>query len=79
MAALRPLRLSVRAILPDPPPSVPRLLPPPTAAPSAMVVLAARHLDPEEGVMRAGHVVTESDEAALRTVIRYVAARNREG
>jgi len=44
-----------------------------------MVVLAARHLDPEEGVMRAGHVVTESDEAALRTVIRYVAARNREG
>ncbi len=70
----RLLRLKGHAILPDPPVTAPR----PAAAPSSMVVLAARHLDPEEGVMRTGHVVTDSDESAIRTVTGYVAERNRE-
>lgn len=38
------------------------------------VLLAGRHLDPAEGVMRPGHVVTESDTAALRTVLGAVSA-----
>jgi hypothetical protein len=44
-------------------------------SPVAMVILAARHLDPEEGVMRAGHVVTPADVSAVRTVLRFVSAR----
>ena len=68
-----------------PPPSFPRLEAPPTAAalattakrPSGVVLLACRHLDPEEGVMRSGHVVTGDDEAALRTVLRFVSAAAR--
>jgi hypothetical protein len=44
-----------------------------------MVILASRHLDPEEGVMRGGHVVTAEDEAALRTVLRFVATAHRSG
>ena len=71
---MRPLKLSGHAILPDPPVTAS-----PATIPSSMVTLAARHLDPEEGVMRAGHVVTESDEAALRTVLRYVATQDGEG
>jgi hypothetical protein len=67
----------VRAILPDPPVTA-KPVPRPGAAPSAFVVLAARHLDPAEGAMQAGHVVTDSDESAIRTVTGYVAERNRE-
>jgi len=66
----------VRAILPDPPVTAKPV--PPSTAPSAFVVLAARHLDPTEGVMQAGHVVTDSDVAAVHKVISYVAERNRE-
>jgi hypothetical protein len=44
-----------------------------------MVILAGRHLDPEEGVMRSGHLVTDEDESALRTVLRFVAAAQRSG
>ncbi len=38
------------------------------------VILSARHLDPEEGVMRAGHVVTSADIMAVRTVLGFVSA-----
>lgn len=67
----------VRAILPDPPVTA-KPVPPASAAPSAFVILAARHLDPSEGGMQAGHVVTDSDVSAIRTVIGYVAERNRD-
>jgi hypothetical protein len=42
--------------------------------PVTMAILAARHLDPEEGVMRAGHVVMPADISAVRTVLRFVSA-----
>lgn len=35
---------------------------------------AARHLDPAQGVMRAGHVVDETDIAALRQVLDVAAS-----
>lgn len=38
-----------------------------------MLLLAARHLDPGEGVMQVGHVVTASDVAAIRKVLDAVA------
>jgi hypothetical protein len=38
------------------------------------VILAARHLDPTEGVMCAGHVVTGADIMAVRTVLGFVSA-----
>jgi hypothetical protein len=37
-----------------------------------LVILAARHLDPAEGVMHAGRMVTTDDEAAIRTVLNYI-------
>jgi len=42
--------------------------------PVAMTILAARHLDPAEGVMHAGRVVMPADISALQTVLRFVAA-----
>jgi hypothetical protein len=36
--------------------------------------LAGQHLDPEEGVMRIGHVVTQEDMGALRVVLRAASA-----
>lgn len=42
--------------------------------PVRMTILAARHLDPEEGVMRAGHVVMPADISAVRTVLGFVSA-----
>jgi hypothetical protein len=49
------------------------------AYPVATVVLAARHLDPEEGVMREGHAVTWPDVVALRTVLGFVSAHHECG
>lgn len=40
----------------------------------SMLLLAARHLDPTEGVMRPGHVVTDSDLSALGKVLGAVSA-----
>lgn len=41
--------------------------------PSDWVIMAARHLDPEEGVMRAGHVIDDTDVQALNVILRLVA------
>ncbi len=43
-----------------------------------MLLLAARHLDPEEGVMRSGHVVDSADIAALRKVLSVIATSIRD-
>lgn len=49
------------------------------AHPVSTTVLAARHLDPEEGVMQVGHVVTRSDIAAMQTVLGFVSAHRECG
>lgn len=40
----------------------------------SMLRLAAKHLDPSEGVMREGRVVEYADVAAVRKLIDFVAA-----
>lgn len=42
-----------------------------------LVLLAARHLDEEEGPCKLGHALTTADLAAIRTVLRYVAQQNK--
>lgn len=47
--------------------------------PVAMAILAARHLDPDEGGLHVGGVVMPADLAAIRTVLRFVAAHRECG
>jgi hypothetical protein len=44
------------------------------AAQAGLIRMAGRHLDPEEGVMREGHIVDGTDLSALRKVLTVVAA-----